>query len=989
MYYLSFSSTNPSYIRAIVFLLSLLGCALLFSVPPLFAQETVPEPDTSTPQEEEVTSQPETTSVPEEETETTTVEPETSAEEEVPAEDTETSVIDTGDADALLDSETDVNTNDTSVTETVDVDTGQEVEPSEDTRTVPTEEVTDDSTSTDSVPPESDTTVTNDNTAELGLTAEVSAQTGDNSAVNNHEVLIDTGNAISTANIVNVVNTNIFNSTGMFYLLNLLLGNISLDTRDMFSILTGESEVEGGCTDTDPCAPGDTTVTIHNTNSAVIDNTLEVIANTGGNAAGASGASGITTGDAYASANVINLVNTNITDTNYLLLTVNSFDTGNGGIIFPGADWFYELLGQGSSVPRGSQTTIENTNIASIDNTVEVVANTGSNEASGEDSSVTTGNAYAQTSVVNKVNTNIFGSSISLLFNIQGSWAGDIFGLPEGMSWQETATGVEIFFDGDTVQAPAGSTDNLTVKNTNDAEINNNVSVFALTGDNMAESEEDTASIETGTANASANIVNIANTNVLGQNWVLAIFNILGDWDGNISFGQPDLWIGVRTLSAPKQIFAGACFEYEYTVNNFGDADVHNVVLYSDHSPLQQMIGSMQEESDGKFSHYIGDIDKGDSITFSLPVCISKHAGGGRNMTTAFQVLGTEEDADYANNTDIISITTAKLLSSELVFGRKEAILDIQKVADKKTVTASSTVTYEITIKNGENPIHNALLIDTIFDPNNRPIHEQRWGLGTVLKNETIIVSYEAFFNEDSAHGMYINEAFISGTTRDPIETVENEPINSPVAQIAVEVVEDMPKATCSPLLETYISPSGTNSRDEVGELQFFLRTIEGDTTVSLTKEYDAATIRSVHAFQMRYADDILTPWGMTESSGYVYYTTQKKVNELWCDDIDFSLTEKQVEEMQQFKERTRSYIERHVELPEETFEHFGDSGQETPVPANTQNTEEAIQNEEQPLVNLHQIATAEAATAGVDVISSLFTTLRTNISNSLLFFSF
>jgi hypothetical protein len=38
-----------------------------------------------------------------------------------------------------------------------------------------------------------------------------------------------------------------------------------------------------------------------------------------------------------------------------------------------------------------------------------------------------------------------------------------------------------------------------------------------------------------------------------------------------------------------------------------------------------------------------------------------------------------------------------------------------------------------------------------------------------------------------------------------------------------------------------------------------------------------------VHALQTKYAADILAPWGIKESTGYVYLTTRKKVNEIYC----------------------------------------------------------------------------------------------------------
>ena len=52
---------------------------------------------------------------------------------------------------------------------------------------------------------------------------------------------------------------------------------------------------------------------------------------------------------------------------------------------------------------------------------------------------------------------------------------------------------------------------------------------------------------------------------------------------------------------------------------------------------------------------------------------------------------------------------------------------------------------------------------------------------------------------------------------------------------------------------------------------------------IEITGVYDEATLAAVHAFQKKYSAEILTPWGIKESTGYVYLTTRKKVNEIYC----------------------------------------------------------------------------------------------------------
>jgi len=46
---------------------------------------------------------------------------------------------------------------------------------------------------------------------------------------------------------------------------------------------------------------------------------------------------------------------------------------------------------------------------------------------------------------------------------------------------------------------------------------------------------------------------------------------------------------------------------------------------------------------------------------------------------------------------------------------------------------------------------------------------------------------------------------------------------------------------------------------------------------------FDQQTENAVRAFQSKYMSDVMGPWGATQSSGYVYITTLKKVNEIAC----------------------------------------------------------------------------------------------------------
>jgi hypothetical protein len=170
-----------------------------------------------------------------------------------------------------------------------------------------------------------------------------------------------------------------------------------------------------------------------------------------------------------------------------------------------------------------------------------------------------------------------------MLINIIGDWSGSVFGLPAGMSWMQTPTGIALMSSGSGGgSGTGGGLGSLFASNTNTATVNNNVEVYALTGNNQATSATTSdASVSTGNAYASANVVNIVNTNVIGQNWVFAIFNIFGSWLGNLNFGKPDLWIG-GVAQTPNPTDPGSIVTYKFTVSNTGDADATNVKLSAD-----------------------------------------------------------------------------------------------------------------------------------------------------------------------------------------------------------------------------------------------------------------------------------------------------------------------------------------------------------------------------------------------------------------------
>lgn len=105
----------------------------------------------------------------------------------------------------------------------------------------------------------------------------------------------------------------------------------------------------------------------------------------------------------------------------------------------------------------------------------------------------------------------------------------------------------------------------------------------------------------------------------------------------------------------------------------------------------------------------------------------------------------------------------------------------------------------------------------------------------------------------------------------------------------------------CVYLLE-YLKYGRKNNSFEVIKLQSFLKSIEKFDKVNIIGEFDLTTLQAAHKFQQKYKEDVLDPWALPSSTGYVYITTKKKINEIFCG-REFPLTEAQKQEIKEYKE--------------------------------------------------------------------------------------
>lgn len=97
------------------------------------------------------------------------------------------------------------------------------------------------------------------------------------------------------------------------------------------------------------------------------------------------------------------------------------------------------------------------------------------------------------------------------------------------------------------------------------------------------------------------------------------------------------------------------------------------------------------------------------------------------------------------------------------------------------------------------------------------------------------------------------------------------------------QVLGTSTSASCGPLLSTFMRKGKkSNQASEVTKLQGFLNTFMS-AGLEQSGTFDQKTDVAVRAFQVKYTPDVLTPWNINRSTGYVYLTTQRWINLLYC----------------------------------------------------------------------------------------------------------
>lgn len=368
-------------------------------------------------------------------------------------------------------------------------------------------------------------------------TVDSDATSGDSNAIGNTRVGdVSTGDADAIANILNMIQSSWDPN----------MGSILTFDADLYDDYFGDLMFDPslilntGTSSNNQIAHQDNTdLTINVSDDASIQNDITLNATSGdATANGNTDVGDVSTGDANAIANVVNMINSIITSGQSFIGSINLHGDLDGDILLP-PSLLAQILGTGT----GSNNTISSSNDSDLDidastnssiaNNTNLTSQSGDATADGNTDVASVGSGSAQTSLneMNLVGQNASAKKGLLVFvNVLGSWVGLIFDSPTNAAIAGTGT---------------DSSNSIESSSSTDADVNvdrnynivNNLNLNATSGDATANGNTTVGNVSTGNATTSANILNMINSSLSFEDWFGVLFiNVFGSWKG--SFGN-------------------------------------------------------------------------------------------------------------------------------------------------------------------------------------------------------------------------------------------------------------------------------------------------------------------------------------------------------------------------------------------------------------------------------------------------------------------
>lgn len=260
--------------------------------------------------------------------------------------------------------------------------------------------------------------------------------------------------------------------------------------------------------------------------------------------------------------------------------------------------------------------------------------------------------------------------------------------------------------------------------------------------------------------------------------------------------------------------------------------------------------------------------------------------------------------------------------------------LDIDKTVDDETPDAGQHITYTITVTNFGPNMANTIEIEDVLPSGLTYVSHSAfsgtyatstglWVLPSLGVNASTTLDIVVAVNDDTEGDTITNTAHVvtnvntdnddSNDSKSVSVTVNTPPVTTTssgggggggnpnfatfgfgggivagASTSAGEVLGD----SCGLYMDQFLRRDWTgNNTAQVIKLQEFLNK-HGFGALDITGIFGLDTETAVKNFQQQYADEILTPWGLSEPTGLVYITTLRQINLIECPHLSLQIPE-------------------------------------------------------------------------------------------------
>ncbi len=452
-------------------------------------------------------------------------------------------------------------------------------------------------------------------------------------------------------------------------------------------------------------------------------------------------------------------------------------------------------------------------NFAYVSNDIITTANTGENNISTSSggANIDTGDAYATTLLLNKVNFISINSVIhAVIINIFGNINGNII-LPDIQTNDTTCDtcGVSILAD-------------------NNAVVENNVETTANTGENGIVTSSGSANIDTGDALSLVDNVNLVNSNYIGVGIQTLYINTYGEWNGEfIGWGA----IGPQLAGGSLDI------NYISSANGNGTNDSCNLctgdmylkndaVVLNNISSLANTGGNLinsEDDSSIKTGNAYSTVSILNFVNTNIInsfgffgfINIFGRLNGNIGGKAEFEALAAEDNTDNNENnkTDENILASNSLDTSYLrENGGKLEVEQTNNVGEY--VLPGDTVTFFINVKNtGSGKVYETkLALFLIKDGVN--VGGTEFDLGVIEPGKMVRVSTGLVLSSNTPGGQYVARAYAigkAGEEEDDVSSFADSTfkvfgVYAPVEEVLGEKTKDIP-----PVLGVSTNTGGIN----------------------------------------------------------------------------------------------------------------------------------------------------------------------------------